>query len=711
MTRPRSSHRSKRAGSFSIVLVLILATACNFGTGGSPTPVSSQSWYVAPSGNDKNDCRIPMTPCLTISTAISRAVDGDTIFVSPGTYPELLSVMKSISIKGVGTQPSDVVIDGKNTYQVLYVGCMACSIAVSVTNLTVQNGLAPASGGLSGAAGVSVDGATLTMSKVVIQNNNVAPGGEGIAGGIFVSGTATLILSDATITGNANSNDGTEPGGWYNGSGGGIYNLGTLTITGNVTLSKNSAKTSGGGLYNAAGGQADLTGATLENNTSQGKAQESDGGGGIYSAGTLHMTGGTIKGNTSQWNGGGLLSTGVTTLSGVTVDGNAANSEGGGICQLYGANSTRLTATDISVVNNHATLGAGVANEFTGDPSLVPSLGYLDIEQSTLANNGASGSGGGVLNENRASMYLTNDTISNNSAVAGGGIATGENGGNGVVLNVTIAYNKASDGAGIITGGGDLTVQNDLLGKNAPDNCSNKYGGTITSEAGNLSSDNSCNFQGPLDRNNLDPKIGQLADNDGSTQTIALEKGSPAIDAGLEWLAPQVDQRGDPRGGDGNGDGIPGFDIGAFEVIPQTQGMSAQITMVPITVTLSSETFTVSQPTFCRSGPALSYPVMTNLPVGAAPAAVGRNADGSWFYVYQPGKLLCWVRALTGSLSGNPSGLPVQAAGPTPTPVPPAPTPKPKSKPASCSSFTDQGSCSSHGCTWHPGLGVPGYCS
>jgi hypothetical protein len=61
---------------------------------------------------------------------------------------------------------------------------------------------------------------------------------------------------------------------------------------------------------------------------------------------------------------------------------------------------------------------------------------------------------------------------------------------------------------------------------------------------------------------NVDPRLGPLQDNGGSTQTMALLSGSPAIDAGDNTDAPMWDQRG------------PGFrrivngiiDIGAFEV-------------------------------------------------------------------------------------------------------------------------------------------------
>jgi hypothetical protein len=259
----------------------------------------------------------------------------------------------------------------------------------------------------------------------------------------------------------------------------------------------------------------------------------------------------------------------------------------------------------------------------------------------------------------------------------GGGIATGQSDANGLALNVTIAYNTAPQGAGIITGGGDFELQNVILAKNTGQNCSTAYGGTISSEAGNISSDNTCNLHGPLDRNNLDPKIGQLADNGGPTQTIALEAGSPAIDAGLEFLAPQIDQRADPRGSDGNGDGIPGDDIGAFEVIQTTQSMSLQVTLAPVvTVTPSPNTFTITTASNCRSGPGTVYPILTTVPVGAAPSVVGRNQDDSWYYLYDPGKFLCWIVATNGTLTGDPSGLPALVAPPTPIPTPvPSPTP------------------------------------
>jgi hypothetical protein len=685
MPIPLSFRLSRITGSFLVLLLVIGTSGCNLGGGGNPTPQGTTFLYVSPTKNNVNDCLSPATACQMINTALSKAVDGDTIFVAPGTYPEQVKIGKNITITGTGSQPAAVVIDGQQQYQVLAAGCLACTKVISVSNLTIQNGSAPSTsnGGFTGAAGVTVDGATLIMSKVVIQNNMAGPGTMGIGGGVFIYGNAKLVISDSTITGNSTSNDKTY-GDFYNGMGGGIYNAGTLNIT-DVTISNNTSQNNGGGLYNAKGGHANLSGAVIENNHSK-SGGGTDGGGGIYSADALLLQGGTIKNNQAQ-NGGGLYSTGATTLNGVTIDGNTAVLSGGGIYQVYGQPTTRLTASNISIVNNQAGQGGGIDNNFGAGSGLVAALGYLQIEQSTIAHNHASETGGGIFNENQASMYLVNDTISNNDAAGvGGGIATGQNDANGLALNVTIAYNAAPQGAGIITGGGNFQLQNVLLAKNTNSNCSTGYGGTITSNAGNLSSDSTCNLNGPLDKNNLDPETGQLSDNGGTTQTIALETGSPAIDAGLQFLAPQIDQRGSPRGGDGNGDGIPGFDIGAFEVIPTTQGMSLQTTIVPVTATPSPYIFTITRDTDCRSGPGTDFLKMTTLPVGAAPGAFSRSEDSLWFQLYQPGEYLCWAMARDGNLSGDPAGLPVRRVNPnliptlTPTPVitfTPTPTPTP----------------------------------
>ncbi|MVF14211.1 hypothetical protein FT643_18900 [Ketobacter sp. MCCC 1A13808] len=63
----------------------------------------------------------------------------------------------------------------------------------------------------------------------------------------------------------------------------------------------------------------------------------------------------------------------------------------------------------------------------------------------------------------------------------------------------------------------------------------------------------------------VDPLLGPLQDNGGSTLTHALLDGSPAIDQGDNATCPDTDQRGIARPQDGNADGLSTCDMGAYE--------------------------------------------------------------------------------------------------------------------------------------------------
>jgi hypothetical protein len=81
------------------------------------------TWYVASTGDDGNDCSSSGTPCATINGAIGKATDGDTILVAEGTYfgtgTEVILINKSITLSGgwdesFSTQSSNSIIDGEN---------------------------------------------------------------------------------------------------------------------------------------------------------------------------------------------------------------------------------------------------------------------------------------------------------------------------------------------------------------------------------------------------------------------------------------------------------------------------------------------------------------------------------------------------------------------------------------------------------------------
>jgi hypothetical protein len=177
----------------------------------------------------------------------------------------------------------------------------------------------------------------------------------------------------------------------------------------------------------------------------------------------------------------------------------------------------------------------------------------VTISNSTLTGNsavaqcsrGGEGSGGGIFIEG-GTLTTNNSTLSGNSAM---GKTSGLGGG---------IYKFDAEGT--------VTIQNSIVA-NSPlgGNCN----GAMTSKGYNLSSDSSCDFDNTGDLNNTDPKLGQLGNYGGSTQTIPLLSGSPAIDAGNpsgctdgQGHLLKTDQRGKPRP---DKEDTGGCDMGAYE--------------------------------------------------------------------------------------------------------------------------------------------------
>jgi hypothetical protein len=238
--------------------------------------------------------------------------------------------------------------------------------------------------------------------------------------------------------------------------------------------------------------------------------------------------------------------TGLTITGGKATDAQGTASEGGGV-----RNEGDLTLDGVAVKNN-------TANGHGGISSLDGTLSIID---STVSGNSAEFVGG--VFQLRGTANITNSTISGNRAAQISGGVAASSGALVNILNSTITSNTSPRlGGGILTGGAGslVVVKNTIVAGNSLDNCDTAQlaGGIISSQGNNISSDDSCPFTKPTDKRNTNPKLGLLQNNGGPTDTHALLRRSPAINAGGKPFPPQ-DQRGlkRPQG--------KRSDIGAYE--------------------------------------------------------------------------------------------------------------------------------------------------
>lgn len=257
--------------------------------------------------------------------------------------------------------------------------------------------------------------------------------------------------------------------------------------------------------------------------------KSANGGGFFNDGGELLVTDAEILGNEGSTAGGGIYNNGggVTVTRSLFYNNKAPGLGGGGIYNVGGT----VTVTDSTFTGNFGTVGGGYFNQ----------NGSTTITNSTLNTNTAGVSGGAVYVKG-GSLLLANSTVAGNG-------------------------NEFASVGGLlqfVPEGGTLTVRNSIVAGNTGGDC----GGTITNGGNNINSDATCGW-GVVDgsMSNVDPKLGPLDINGGTTHTMALLPGSPAID-GVTFNAPNdcpiFDQRGVARPL-----GVA-CDIGAFESPLQT---------------------------------------------------------------------------------------------------------------------------------------------
>ncbi len=344
-----------------------------------------------------------------------------------------------------------------------------------------------------------------------------------IAGGTYTYDTEYSIEKNLTIQGDTENPviiqaDATT----------GTANHRVMNISANLTVTlknltiRNGKETKGGGIYVDSGSSLTMTNCTVSKNiTTTGS------GGGIYlkDKNSLTLTNCTISGNATTATtsyGGGIYACdssapGTTiTVTNCTISGNSAKKRGGGIFITTDEGSASATLTNCTLSGNSAETGDG-GGVYNANPMGSSTNNSLTLINCTLKGNTASaGSGGGIYSKNVSAM-----------------------------TNCILWGNTAS-----------TNPQIDMPDYTIPTYCVIQGGNSNTfTRTGNLFTD---------------PKLGELANNGGPTQTCALAADSSARDAGLgvgetitgTLTVPTTDQRGISRP---QGSAV---DIGAYELIP-----------------------------------------------------------------------------------------------------------------------------------------------
>ncbi len=217
-----------------LALSVLLVSLSPFAASLPLAHAASNTWYVAPGGDNGNDCLSDLTPCRTIQAAINKATANDFILIAAGTYSpigngETFPITLNKTIIFHGASMSTTIIDAANS--ALDVFSVEGYISLYLDGVTIQGG-----------------------------NHGLALNGYGAAG---MHG----IISDNTITTNVYGIDAT----WFSGSIenndiSGNTHSGILTLYGSPEIGRNIFGFNGSGLGDDAAIHNDHSSPTIVNN-------------------------------------------------------------------------------------------------------------------------------------------------------------------------------------------------------------------------------------------------------------------------------------------------------------------------------------------------------------------------------------------------------------------------------------------------------------
>jgi uncharacterized repeat protein (TIGR01451 family)/CSLREA domain-containing protein len=328
---------------------------------------------------DPGDGSCDDTEC-TLREAMAAAASGDAIGFESGlqgdiklTAGQLEISVKSLTIDGGGR----IAVDAQGNSRVLSVTAVPfLPPDVTLARITLKNG-----SHIFGGGGLSLSSATVTLDSVTVSNNRANDSGGGI---LVVSNDndANITIRNSTISGNTAGDDVNHDGGGIyidagssvtlinstvdgntaGFSGGGIANLGDLTVTAS-TVSGNDGPVAGG-IFNAVGGNSTVVQSTISGNR----------GAGINNIGTLEVRSSTLSRNIG---GGGIRSVGRLTVANSIIAGNSGTL--GNDCNA---------SDEVSFGHNLTTAGGGCSFSASGDLQIDPAQVFTEVLEADLKDNG-----------------------------------------------------------------------------------------------------------------------------------------------------------------------------------------------------------------------------------------------------------------------------------------------------------------------------------
>ena len=379
---------------------------------------------------------------------------------------------------------------------------------------------------------------TCTVRAAFMQANT-----EGSVGAVINIPAGTYVLSRPIISGN----DGDAAGNLN------ITTYGAVTVVGaGATSTIIDAAQIAGVLQTSDSANVTIRGLTLRG----GAPANGSEGYGVQNAGTLRIEDSVVTESVGS-NGGCIQNTGILTILRVTLSHCEGGTGGGGLRNLPASN-TQATIIDSTIISNTAVDGSGGGIESY--------MATLLVTGSTISHNSALNGGGLFVSDN---VVIVNSTIAaNQSDYSGGGLSAEYNATAQHVrlYNSTVVFNyddaTHENGGGI--GGGifvednaaytvdlynSIVAYNQSVGDREIDDC---YGDIATHGNNYFGDVSGCTLlqqSGQAQLLNSIGLLGDLANNGGPTQTVALLSGVNAIDGGSNCVdqsgaALTTDQRG-----------------------------------------------------------------------------------------------------------------------------------------------------------------------